>query len=77
MERLLSGGGSYLSASERVATFGLGSASGVDSLVVYWPSGRVDRWQNVNGGQDILLVEGTGQIRPISPESTAEIFESR
>src|SRR5690606_28771250 len=44
MERRVRTGASYLSASEKAATFGLGTAAQVDSLVVYWPSGHVDRY---------------------------------
>ncbi len=39
-ERELSGGRSYLSASEPVLTVGLGDARRVDRLEVSWPSGR-------------------------------------
>ncbi len=55
---------SYLSASEKAATFGLGAATRLDSLVVYWPSGLVERFSDVRGDQEILLEEGAGEIRP-------------
>lgn len=61
MERLVTSGASYLSASEQVATFGLGRHDAVDSLVVYWPSGRIDRWGSVLGGQDMYLIEGAAR----------------
>ncbi|HET6568268.1 MAG TPA: CRTAC1 family protein, partial [Rhodothermales bacterium] len=41
MERRITSGASYLSASEQVATFGLGTHRQVDSLIAYWPGGRV------------------------------------
>ncbi|HUF09477.1 MAG TPA: CRTAC1 family protein [Rhodothermales bacterium] len=63
MERRIRTGSSYLSQSEKVATFGLGSANEVDSLVVYWPSGLVERFATVEGNQDVLLIEGTGELR--------------
>ena len=68
MERRISGGASYLSASEQVATFGLGEHARVDSLIAYWPSGRVERLGSVSAGQDVLLVEGAGTIQPLPYE---------
>jgi hypothetical protein len=38
--RWIDGGQSYLSVSERVAHFGLGTADSVDSVVVTWPDGE-------------------------------------
>jgi hypothetical protein len=77
MERRITGGASYLSASEQVATFGLGERAQVDSLVVYWPSGQVDRVGRVAAGQDVLLVEGTGAVRPLSYEGVPPVAEVR
>ena len=62
MERLITSGASYLSASEQVATFGLGDREQVDSLIVHWPGGRVDRWTDLARDQELLLVEGTGAV---------------
>lgn len=58
MERRIRTGSSYLSQSEKTATFGLGRAERIDSLVVYWPSGRVERFEEVAGGREIRLKEG-------------------
>jgi hypothetical protein len=63
MVRRIRTGSSYLSQSETVATFGLGDASAVDSLTVYWPGGLVERFESVEGNRDVLLVEGTGELR--------------
>ena len=60
MERRICTGSSYLSQSEKVAVFGLGSASVVDTLVVTWPGGRVDRFEGVEAHQEIVIIEGTG-----------------
>ena len=51
-------GGSYLSQSERVATIGLGMHRQADSVIVSWPSGQVDRFGGVPGGQAIRITEG-------------------
>lgn len=66
MVRRVRTGASYLSASERAATFGLAGAGTVDSLVVHWPSGQVDRHRDVAVDRDVVVVEGAPvlQIRP-------------
>ena len=57
-ERFVRSGSSYLAASEQIVTFGLGSISSVDSLVVYWPSGNVSVRTAMEAGQTLTLVEG-------------------
>jgi len=48
---------SYLSASESLVTFGLGTRSGVDSIRVIWPDGAVQSWPAIDGNQEIELVQ--------------------
>ncbi len=60
MERRVRTGSSYLSSSEKTVTFGLGMVTRVDSLLVYWPSPRVDQFVGVEGKQEILVSEGAG-----------------
>jgi hypothetical protein len=56
----LTGGGSYLSASERRLLIGLGSAESADRVTVRWPSGRrqvfhnlpARRWWRIQEGQE-------------------------
>ncbi len=62
MERRIRTGSSYLAQSEKVATFGLGKAARVDSLVIYWPSGHVDRFVDVESNQELRIEEGTGAL---------------
>ncbi len=66
--QMLRSGGSYLSQSELVATFGLGSAAKADSVEVQWPSGQIDKLSNVSAGQTITIEEGKGVLtnRPYS-----------
>ena len=61
LERRVRTGSSYLSQSEKVVTFGLGGARKVDSLVVRWPSGEVDRLASVKANQQVRIVEGGQQ----------------
>ena len=70
MERRVRTGSSYLSQSERTATFGLGEAGMVDSLVVYWPSGLAEGFAEVHADRELLLVEGTGELVPVPVRSS-------
>jgi enediyne biosynthesis protein E4 len=49
--RTVKSGGSYLSQSELPVTFGIGSRTGVDRMVIQWPSGRTDEFKNVKAGR--------------------------
>lgn len=58
MERRIRTGSSYLSQSEKTTTFGLGNAARVDSLLIYWPSGQIDRFLDIDANRELRLVEG-------------------
>jgi hypothetical protein len=55
-------GSSYLSQSELPLTFGLGAATGVTSIEVAWPSGRVDKVPATAADQVLTIQEGKGVI---------------
>lgn len=55
-------GSSYLSQSEKIATFGLGEVITVDSLRIDWPSGRVDHFEQLNSNQELIITEGSGRL---------------
>ena len=55
-------GSSFASQSELPLTFGLGKADKVASIEVAWPSGRVDKLQDVNANQAITIQESKGII---------------
>ncbi len=63
MERRIRSGSSFLSQSALPAVFGLGARRQVDSLIVHWPSGLVERFAGVEAGQEVILVEGSGALR--------------
>jgi len=65
MERRVRSGSSYLASSEKALTFGLGAATRVDSLIVQWSSGAVDRFANVEAGQTVLVREGAPELIPV------------
>lgn len=54
------------------AHFGLGNVSLVDSLVVKWPSGTIERILNVDSNQEITIVEGIGLNNTPTPFSLLE-----
>jgi len=65
MERVVRGGDSYLSQSEKTMTFGLGSAREVDELSVHWPDGQVQRFQDLASRQEVLIVQGREELRRV------------
>ena len=55
-------GSSYLSQSELVLTFGMGSKTKADTVEINWPSGEVDKLSNISTGETITIQEAKGQI---------------
>lgn len=60
-------GGSYQSASDPRIHFGLGPADKIESLevTVTWPSGRVDRYQDLAPDHGYLVREGQATLSPL------------
>lgn len=56
-KRTVSGGGSAFSASSRVVHFGLGDAKKA-RIVVTWPDGKTQTFENVRSGHTFDLVQG-------------------
>lgn len=56
--REVSSGSSYLSVSDSRVHFGLGESRRVDRLQVYWPSGKVDQWEELDVDRFTTLREG-------------------
>jgi hypothetical protein len=63
--RFTKGGGSYLSASDDRALFGLGSASGSRSVTVKWSWGGTGTWTGLEPGSYWELREGEPDARRI------------
>jgi hypothetical protein len=53
----VSGTGSYLSASDRRAHFGLGPDTTAKKIEIRWPSGIVQKLENVRGDQILTVAE--------------------
>jgi predicted Zn-dependent protease len=52
------GGGSFQSAADPRLHFGLGRSDHIDAVEVKWPSGQLDRFQDVAVDQNYRLIEG-------------------
>ena len=64
-------GGSYLSQNDLRLHFGLGSATKIDRVEVFWPSGKTDTLTSLAADQFYSVLEGSGvvpasRIRPAS-----------
>jgi hypothetical protein len=53
---------SFESASDPRLHFGLGKATRVDSIVIRWPSGKVDQVGNEAADQELVIEEGKGVV---------------
>ena len=60
--KMLTSGGSYLSSSELILTFGLGDHAKADVIEIRWPSGQADHANNVPADQIITVKEGSAII---------------
>jgi enediyne biosynthesis protein E4 len=61
LQEVRSGGG-YISQSDFRLHFGLGKASKVDLLEIRWPSGLVDKLENVSANQILTIKEAAGIV---------------
>ena len=68
----ITGGGSYLSASDLRAHFGLGNAESIKTLTIRWPSGTEDKFQDLKANQVLSIREGTTKAEvQISPRTSS------
>ena len=56
--RQLTAGDGYQCSNERRLVIGLGSAAVVDELEVDWPSGRSQKYNDLQPDQELIIVEG-------------------
>jgi enediyne biosynthesis protein E4 len=59
---------SFESASDPRLHFGLGSSAHVDSIVIHWPSGAVDRLGPQAVDHQIVVEEGNGVVSTLEPQ---------
>src|SRR5215510_1507761 len=58
-------GGSYYSQNDLRIHFGLGKNQRVESLEINWPSGKVDKFQNLAANQLVVVKEGQGIVQTV------------
>ena len=58
--RLVKGGSSYLSQSERPVTFGVGQLDKIARVVIHWPNGKTEEFKDLATGRAYDCVEGKG-----------------
>jgi hypothetical protein len=73
------GGGSYLSQNDLRQHFGLGTATKIDSVEIRWPSGKVEKLENIAADAIYTIVEGEGirETKPLPPPATGASSGSR
>ena len=64
------GGTSYMSASDPRIHFGLGKRTKIDSLLITWPSGHIDKLTDVPIDRIIAVKEGLGIVQHPFPKVT-------
>ncbi|MFQ5741149.1 MAG: CRTAC1 family protein [Acidobacteriota bacterium] len=60
-------GGSYYSQNQFRVHFGLGKAARADEIEIHWPSGQIDRFENVPADQFFVAEEG-GSLDKMRPD---------
>ncbi|NKB70616.1 MAG: T9SS type A sorting domain-containing protein [Candidatus Latescibacteria bacterium] len=60
-------GGNGFNQDPKVAHFGLGHRTRVDSLEIRWPSGQVDIWTDIPADQQIRVFEGRPDYHVVGP----------
>jgi tetratricopeptide (TPR) repeat protein len=76
--REIGAGSSYLSQNAPEAIFGLGAAQKAEWLTVRWPSGLVQRFENLAADRAYRLVEGEASPQPVasSREKTLAFWDA-
>ena len=65
-------GSSFESSSDPRLHFGLGTATKVDSIVIHWPSGQIDKLGPEPVDQELVVKEGSGVIERHQSSSPIE-----
>ena len=56
--RFVKSGSSYACQSDMRLYFGLGNAKQIDNIEILWPSGLVQRLENISANQQLIIIEG-------------------
>ncbi len=66
--REVGAGSGYFGQNELTAAFGLGTAGTIDSLVIHWPSGLVQRLEGLVADHRVVIEEGEEMSHSPGPE---------
>ena len=69
------GGGSYLSASSGDLHLGVGKHDIIELLEVRWPSGQVDKHQNIMCNRKIQLKEGSSRVKEVQHSNIEQVLK--
>ena len=64
MQQVVAGDG-YQCSNERVLRFGLGDRKVVPVLEISWPDGSMKKFEQIEAGADVVVVQGRGLFRSI------------
>jgi len=67
MQELMCGSG-FLGSDSLELEFGLGSIAAIDSVTLIWPSGVIDKHNNLSANQTFRFVEGGNPIVAVEPK---------
>ncbi len=65
MLRIQRASGGFMSQSQHALHLGLGSADSVDRLVVTWPDGSEEVFEDVEGDRRVRIVQGQGTVEEV------------
>ena len=60
--RQLSAGDGYMASNQRLLTFGLGEERHIDVLVIRWPSGLEQQFNDLSADRELLFIEGHSHL---------------
>lgn len=58
----LTAGDGYMASNQRQLIFGLGAAETINELRIDWPSGKHQTWHGLGVDQELIAVEGRGEL---------------
>jgi hypothetical protein len=61
------GGDGYLGTNERRQIIGLGGTERIDSIEVYWPSGWVNEWRDLEVNRNVTIRESSPPLLELLP----------
>ena len=73
--RIIKSGRGYGIANSLTARFGLDEETKIDSLIINWPSGIIDKYTDVNSNVHIVATEGLCHSQLINATTTGDMID--